>query len=119
MTGGVNTAVGLAVIFGLKWFLDVGDILANVSGYAVGVCVSFMLNSKWTFRYEGAFPPAFVKFVLVLLVAYLANLATVLWFIQVAKVDSYLAQAAGVPVFTAISFLGSRQLAFSRHLRND
>lgn len=53
VVGLLNTAVGLGVIYGCKFFLEFGNVLANVVGYACGITVSFLLNSSWTFEYRG------------------------------------------------------------------
>ncbi len=111
-TGGVNTALGLAVIYGLKWLFGVGDIAANLTGYGVGLLVSFVLNARWTFAYRGPLAPAFPLFVLVLALAYVANLAVVLFLIDVVHVNSYLAQALGAPPYGLVAFFGSRHLVF-------
>lgn len=111
-TGGINSALGLAVIYGLKWLLGVGDISANMIGYGVGILVSFVLNARWTFSYRGPLAPAFPLFLLVLALAYVANLAVVLLLIDVLHVNSYVAQALGVPPYALIAFFGSRHLVF-------
>ena len=114
--GALNTLAGLVVIFAAKALLGAGDVLANVTGYAVGMVLSFTLNSRWTFEYRGAQLPAFLRFVAVMLLAYLANLFTVLAAIHLASLNSYLAQALGVPAFTLTSYVLSKFLVFrSRH----
>ena len=94
--GATNTLVGLAVIYAAKWFCRIGDIGANALGYSVGLLLSFTLNSRWTFAYRGTTVPAFAKFSLVTLVAYAANLATVLMSIRLFGINEYFAQAAAL-----------------------
>jgi putative flippase GtrA len=115
--GAANTLVGLAVIYAAKWFFRIGDIGANALGYSVGLLLSFTLNSRWTFAYRGANVPAFAKFTLVTLVAYAANLVTVLVSIRWFGVNEYLAQAAGVVPYTLIGYLGSKHLAFAAPMK--
>jgi putative flippase GtrA len=110
--GAVNSMLGLFVIYAAKWFFGAGDIGANLLGYAVGMTVSFMLNSRWTFGFEGAWKPAFVKFIAVSVVAYAANLLTVLLAIHGAGINSYVAQALGIPVYTLTVFLASKYVVF-------
>jgi putative flippase GtrA len=110
--GAVNAVLGLLVIYAAKAFFGVGDIGANLLGYGVGMTVSFVLNSRWTFEFGGAWGPAVVRFVIVSAVAYAANLLTVLAAIHVFSINSYVAQALGIPVYTFIVFGASKYLVF-------
>lgn len=112
VVGVANTLTGLLVIYAAKWLGGLGDVPANLLGYTVGVLLSFTLNSRWSFGYRGRILPAFVRFLAVLGVAYLANLAVVLACLRALRLDSYLAQAAGVVPYTVLFYLGSRLLAF-------
>lgn len=117
--GAGNTVIGLATIY-LGKIAGLGDVLANVVGYAVGILVSFMLNKRWTFRHDGPALRAFGRFVTVVLIAYLLNLATVVLALN-AGVNSYLAQALGVLPYALFSYWGSKHYAFrsgSGGLRN-
>jgi putative flippase GtrA len=111
MVGALNTIVGLAVIYAAKW-MGVDDAPANAMGYAVGLCVSFVLNKSWTFAYGGPAAPAFAKFLVVIGIAYLLNLATVLGAIRVLHVNGYLAQALGIVPYTLCTYFASRDFAF-------
>jgi len=110
--GVVNTAVGLLVIYACKGFFGVGDIAANAIGYGVGMTLSFVLNSRWTFAFTGQQWPAFARFIAVSLAAYLSNLAAVLVAIRAVGIDSYLAHALGIPVYTTCVYLASKYLVF-------
>ena len=119
LVGVVNASVGLAVIYGCKWFLQLGDVTANMTGYSVGLMVSFVLNSRWTFRYRGNAWLAAARFLFVFLIAYLINLFIVLLLIDSFAVNSYLAQALGVPFYTLSFYAGSRWLAFREVANSD
>ena len=110
--GVLNTIVGLSCIFVAKGLGGFGDIAANAIGYAIGIVVSFSLNSRWTFSYQGARFPAAFKFLLASGSAYLMNLLTVLFAIHVLKLNDYLAQALGIPAFTLTNYLLSKYLVF-------
>lgn len=111
--GAVNAVVGLLVIYVAKWFFGAGDIAANLIGYGVGMTLSFVLNSRWTFEFGGAWGPAFVKFIAVSVFAYGANLLSVLAAIHGLAVNSYLAQALGIPAYTLTVFLASKYVVFT------
>jgi len=113
--GAVNALLGLMLIYAAKWFFGAGDISANLFGYGVGMMVSFVLNSRWTFDFAGAWKPAFLKFIAVSALAYTANLLTVLVAIRSFAVNGYLAQALGIPVYTLTVFLASKYFVFRSH----
>ncbi len=119
IVGAINTLVGLGVIYGCKYFAGFGDLPANIVGYAIGLTVSFFLNSSWTFAYRGPRLPAAARFLAVFAVSYLANLATVMGLIHIAGVNGYLAQAAGTPIYTVCFYLLSRFYAFRAPPRAD
>jgi putative flippase GtrA len=111
--GCVNTLVGLSVIYFCMYGIGMNNIPANLLGYAVGVVVSFMLNRDWTFAHHGPFAPALVRFLVVLCVAYLANLVTVMVLAERVGVNRFLAQAAGTVPYTLVGYLGSRWFVFN------
>jgi putative flippase GtrA len=111
LVGVANTVVGLSVIYAAKWGLGLGDVAANVAGYAVGVGCSFMLNKRWTFGHQGRALPALGRFLLVFLGAYLANLATVLICIHRFGLDGDWAHIVGIAPYTLLFYIGSRRYA--------
>lgn len=112
LTGMLNTLVGLGTIFALKWFAGMNDTVANLLGYGVGLLVSYLINSRWTFRYRQALLPVLPQYLLVVLFAYLVNLAVVHWCIDHLQLNSYLAQACGVIPYAALSYVLLRSYVF-------
>lgn len=111
IVGVINTFFGLLIIFIAKW-IGLGDIISNLIGYTCGVLLSFRLNSLWTFSYEGNQLRAFVVFIVLIFIAYLANLGTVLLVINLLHANSYLAQSLGILPYTLITYFGSKHIAF-------
>jgi putative flippase GtrA len=114
LVGVANTLTGLLIIYGLKWLFGIADVLANFVGYAVGLCVSYILNARWTFSFRGSFSTAVPRFVLVIVAAYLANLVTVSAALYWLYLDSYVAQAAGVAPYALVTYCGSKWFVFDR-----
>lgn len=110
--GMLNLVGGLLVIYACKWLFDADDVVANAIGYCAGLISSFTLNSRWTFGYRGPQLPAVIKFLLVALVAYGMNLLTVLLLIEQFEVNSYAAQALGIPPYTLTTYLASKFIVF-------
>lgn len=111
--GLINTLASLAVIFAGKALLGLGDLTANLGGYAIGLTISFFANRRWTFDHRGQLGSTAGRFLMAFAIAYGTNLATVFGLIHLAGVDSYLAQAAGMPPYTLVFFLISRHFVFS------
>jgi putative flippase GtrA len=107
-------AVGLSTIYFCMYALHATDLTANVIGYCAGVICSFVLNRRWTFASQAAWLPELARFLLVLGIAYAANIATVLSLIHQFGTNRYLAQALGTIPYTAIGYVGSRLFAFRR-----
>lgn len=113
LVGMVNTAVGLSVIYALMLGLGVSPALSNMAGYAVGLCVSFVLNSRWTFRDRMSLSGA-LRFLGAFAISYAANLACLLALIGPAGIAPEIAQLAAMVVYTLVFFLLSRLFVFRR-----
>jgi putative flippase GtrA len=111
LVGVANTVLGLLVIYAAKWVGGLGDFPANLLGYIVGLTVSYFLNARWTFAFRGRHGVAAPRFMLVILVAYLANIATVYALLGLA-INGYIAQAAGIIPYTVVGYLGAALFAF-------
>lgn len=105
------TACTIFVIF-LLMACQVGDVTSNAIGYAVGLVVSFVLNSTFTFRARMHIG-SLTRFLLVALVAYLCNLAT-FFLANGLTGNSHLAQIAGMPVYTVVGFVLNKYWALAR-----
>lgn len=111
--GAANTLIGLSVIFAAKALLGLDDLAANLLGYAVGIAFGFVVNRAWTFGHTGDAGGALLRYCAVLMVAYSANLLTVLFAIDTLGMDGYAAQVLGVVPYFVVGYVGSRTLAFA------
>ena len=111
--GLLNTIVGLAIIYSLKWYLDWGDALANLVGYSVCITLGFLLNGRWTFERSSLNARHLVGYFLVAGVAYIMNLIVVLASMEMLHLPGDRAQLVGVPVFTLTSYLLNKIFVFS------
>lgn len=112
LVGLSNTLLGLLVIFACKALLGIADAAANLIGYALLIGLSFVLNRRWTFEDRGHVGTSLLRFLLVLAVAYAANLGTTLAAIGLG-VDSYLAHVLGIGPYTVIGYVGSWLFVFT------
>ena len=113
VVGIVNTAVGLAIIYGAL-FAGLGDFAANALGYGCGLVLSFVLHRGWTFAGRTkSLPRDAAGFVLAWLAAYGLNLATIALGRTLGFIDNPLVQLAGVTVFAATFYLVTSRMVFA------
>ncbi len=112
MVGVANTIVGLTVIWIALRLLNASAAAANAIGYAVGFLCSFLLNRTWTFRHRGAASKGLIRYILVCLVAYAANLIVVLQLGEHFGRSNLVPQIAGMVTYTLLAYVGSRVYAF-------
>ncbi|WP_366917236.1 GtrA family protein [Maricaulis sp.] len=107
-TGVLNTGLGAISIFSLQ-FIGVNYVLSNMLGYSAGLAASFIVNRAWTFRRRDAVSAfEIAKFMIVFFISYTINISVVIVFVEILKVNSYLAQMAGIVSYGAINFVGLR-----------
>jgi putative flippase GtrA len=109
--GIANTVIALGTIFTLL-ALGMHPGWANALGYAVGLSSGFALNRGWTFRSRGAAQPEIIRYLAVVAASYLLNLGVVLLISRQGGVAAYLAQLAGILVYTPCMFMGLRFFVF-------
>lgn len=113
VVGVLNTLLSLAIIFALKYFYSAGDVIANLTGYIIGLMCSFILNKKWTFNHTGELSRTVFKFMLTFMVAYIANIIVVLIFIRFGT-NSYFSHLLAMPIYTIIFYFGSKFFVFKQ-----
>lgn len=112
VVGIVNTAIGLAVIYGAL-FAGLGDFASNALGYGCGLVVSFVLHRGWTFAGRTkSLPRDAAGFVLAWLTAYGLNLATIALGRSFGFIDNPFVQLAGVLVFTIAFYVITSRVVF-------
>lgn len=113
VVGMANTCLGLSVIFACKAILGLGDVESNALGYGLAIVAGFVMNKHWTFEHQGQPAKAFARYLLVLMLAYAANLTTTLYAIDILHLNSYLAQTAGIVPYAVTGYVGGRLFAFA------
>lgn len=112
MVGVVNTAVGYGTILFGMFVLGLAPVPANALGYAVGLCVSFVLNSKFTFQTPFTFARA-VRFLVAFGISYAINLAVLLWLQGLSILPVALAQLVAMACYTLSFFVLSKFMVFA------
>ncbi len=112
VVGIVNTTIGLAAIYTLMFFGNVGAATANAGGYAIGLLVSFVLNRTWTFQSSQPVRYVLPRYLLTVGMCYLLNLGVVLFCIRTIHLNAYLSQFLGIGIYTSCVFLSCRWFVF-------
>ncbi|MDB5457307.1 MAG: GtrA family protein [Caulobacter sp.] len=114
--GVVNTLVGLSVIVALEQGAGLNPFLANAGGYAVGICVSFVLSRLFVFGAARSWRGAAPRYAAAVVLAFGLNQG-VLWLARTVlgalAWGPIVAQGAAVISYTAALFLISRYWVFA------
>jgi|APSaa5957512535_1039671.scaffolds.fasta_scaffold77863_1 putative flippase GtrA len=109
-----NTFAGLSIIFFLKWIFNFGDVSSNLIGYILGFFISFYMHQRWTYNYTGAIKKAILKYLLIVVFAYLSNLTLVIFLIDILNFNTYLAQFFGIFPYVLIVFTFGKYFVFNK-----
>ena len=116
LVGVLNTIVGFGLIFLLMYF-GYSPELANIIGYAVGICFSFVMNKIFTFKSKQTSKTAnlkeFAKFVSSMLIAWSLNFITLKICLKMG-VNAYLAQLISGGIYTITGYLLSKIWVFKK-----
>lgn len=102
--GATNTVIGFAVIFALM-ALSVGPKVANISGYTVGVVLTFVFGKRWIFVSKGDVRAEIIRFMFAIGVAYSMNYIVLLYLLHNERLEAHLAQIVAGMVYTIVNFL--------------
>lgn len=117
-TGGLNTAVGFAVVLVLLW-AGVPDIQANLAGYIAGLILSFFINRSWTFSQKSR--PTLREaalFASVFCVAYGVNLLIVVAGQQLGFSGNPLLHLCAVAAYSVIGFVLAKRIIYTPEFEN-
>jgi putative flippase GtrA len=114
--GVINTLVGLSVIVALEQGAGLNPFLANAGGYAVGICVSFLLSRSFVFRSTTPRRLAAPRYAVAVAVAFGLNqgvLALARLVLPHVPLWETAAQAVAAASYTAALFLLGRYWVFA------
>lgn len=75
LVGVLNTIICFGIIFRLM-FTGISPEISNLSGYSIGIVISYILNKIFTFQSKTKSKIEFIKFILAMLMAYILNFIT-------------------------------------------
>ena len=111
--GVLNTALGYSIILAAL-ALGCGDIVSNILGYAGGLMLGFVLNSRWTFSGVAHVRKGTVlRYALSFAIAYGANLAIVFTALSFDLTNNPWVHLAGICVYSVLFYLASSRFVFA------
>jgi putative flippase GtrA len=116
IVGGVNTVVAYALFAVLELATPLGYLASLYLSYAGAIALAFVLHRRFTFEVHGTGRVLvdLLRFVSVYAVALVANTVALPLLVEVAGLDSLVAQAVCVLITTLISYAGHKWFSFRR-----
>lgn len=112
VVGFANTVLGYAVIFGCMYLGGLTPESSNVVGYLVGLLVSYFLNRHFTFRSVQRRGTEFVRFVVVFITAYTANLIVLVVFVRALGTHAAVSQVIAGVIYIGVAYLLNKHYVF-------
>jgi putative flippase GtrA len=112
VVGFANTALGYTVIFVCMYVGGLAPELSNAVGYLVGLLVSYFLNRHFTFRSAQRRSTEFVRFVVVFMTAYTANLTVLVVLVRGLGIHAALGQVIAGVVYIATAYMLNKHYVF-------
>lgn len=112
LAGVLNTVVGYGVIFACM-AAGVRPLLSNITGYAVGLVLSFVQNRYWVFRSAGSMSGDALRFLSAFLVSFALNLLTLQALLSFG-INPYVCQVAAGCVYVGSGFLINHLFVFRK-----
>lgn len=112
LVGVANTALGYAVIFACMYLAGLSPELSNAAGYTVGLLASYFLHRYFTFRSAQRRSIEFVRFALVFLTAYTANLTVLVVLVRALAVHAGLSQILAGVIYIGTAYLLNKHYVF-------
>ena len=110
-SGLLNTAVGFFVILSVM-AMGFSPVVANVSGYAVGFVLGFVLSKKFVFRSNGHFVSESVRYLSAFTVSFMLNLLVLYMAINYLNIHAITAQIVAAFAYTACMYILTRFYVF-------
>ena len=111
-SGVINTIVGFIVIFSAMG-IGFSPIVSNVSGYAVGFILGFVLSKKFVFRSNGHFVVESVRYFIVFVISFLFNLLVLRVSLIYLNFHVVVSQIAAASCYTMLMYVLTRLFVFS------
>lgn len=110
--GMINTGLGYGIIFACMYLADLSPELSNAIGYMTGLVASYFLHRGYTFRSTQHQNTEFIRFIVVFLICYSANLLSLITLVRVLGVHSGISQIIAGIIYIGASYLLNKFYVF-------
>ena len=118
--GVINTIVGTAVMFLSYNVLSFSYWVSSALNYIIGGAISYFLNKRYTFQYEGGGVKTVVKFALNIAVCYFVAYGIAKPLVEhmlsgcSPKLQGNIAMVVGMGLYVMLNYLGQRFFTFRK-----
>ena len=110
-SGIINTIIGFVVIFSAM-ALGFSPMVSNVSGYAVGFTLGFVLSKRFVFRSNGHFVTESVRYLVAFIISFLFNLIVLHSALIYLNIHVVASQVAAAMSYTLLMYILTRLYVF-------
>jgi putative flippase GtrA len=110
LSGGFNTVLTF-LLYSAGILIGLHYALANAMAWAIGVAVSFFLNSRFVFRRSYSHK-RFLSFIASNIFSLILSMALLSVLIKVYSLDPILASIITIPVVVAVNFFAVKRIVF-------
>jgi len=110
-SGIVNTTVGFLVILSAM-AIGFSPVISNISGYAVGFMLGFVLSKKFVFRSDGHFVGESIRYLVAFIISYFLNLFVLYLAITYFNMHPVISQFIAAIAYTACMYIFTRFFVF-------
>lgn len=110
-SGALNTIVGFTVIF-ILMAMGVSPVVSNISGYAVGLLLGFIVSKKFVFRSDGHIGSEGIRYIICFFISFFVNLMVLTYALDVLQLGKEMSQVVSAITYTILMYLFSYYLIF-------
>lgn len=111
--GLANTILTFSVVFIMISF-GISNYFSNFVGFSFGMILSFLLNSRLTFKVSSNKYKNFPLYILVLLFSYVLNIIALYTCLNYFSLSNILSQFLSLSIYVLVSFLLLKALVFNK-----
>ena len=111
IAGLLNAAVSLSAIY-VCLVAGLPPLVSNVTGYAVGILISFTLSKTYVFESRRRTGPELRRFIVAFILCFVANLVVLEFLTRGGEVAPFVAQLAAISTYVLLMFSLSRWVVF-------
>tara|TARA_A200000113_G_scaffold213178_1_gene215371 strand:- start:142 stop:546 length:405 start_codon:yes stop_codon:yes gene_type:complete len=110
-SGALNTIIGWSVIF-LLMAIGTSPILANISGYLLGLVLGFVISKNFVFRSAGTARDEGKRYFIAFVISFIFNLLALQFSLEVLHWNQNVAQVVAAITYTVFMYFLSLHFVF-------